>query len=1090
MADRKRVSDIDEIKFLDRDDLARRGYGELIDGRLVAGLMDGATSVTIGSGAASAINAASVPLGSTRSAADGGPRRDVSAEAVGGASFRDDDLLKSDGGGSRSSAEPQVTVHKASEPVAAPPAGPSVEPPPAEPPVVPPVQPPPVAPPVSPPVEPPPVVPPVAPPVEPPPVEPPVVPPVEPPPVVPPVVAPPANTAPSAGSPSLATSEDTPITVSSAQLLAGSADPDGDALSVSGVSVASGSATVTDNGDGTWTVIPAPDWFGTISLGFTVSDGRGGATAAAASIAVSPVNDAPVLGAATLSVAENSANGTVVGTVASTDIDGGTPVYSLVDSAGGRFGIDAATGAVRVLDGSLLDFEASASHTIRVRVEDGNGGGHERDYAVSVTDVAENLAPTITFADATVSENVTAIGTLSAADPDGDPIAWSIVGGADSASFSLTGATLSFVAPRDYEAPTDADADNVYEIEIKADDGRGGTSTRIISITVANVDEAPTASNGTLSVVSGGSSTFVPSATDPDTAPSDLVWSLSGAPAHGSVTHDPVFGWTYSANTGYEGADTFTLQVRDAAGNLSTATYTVDVDPLFSFSAATVVADVARGSQAWWSAGGHWGDAARPSIATLSDGTTAVLAVRGADSPDWSDQAAIAASTTAVISINGGPAISVKGTAAADGTGAIGFGDIAALKDGSGFAFVIGDTSWSTDSARDPVNGNNPGISLGFIDRDGTVRANGIQIAQDVSWPEIFPTVTALDGPNAGAVVVTWMEDGSIHARAFSSSGTPLFDQFRIPPTDNGVWPEVASDGQGGFYMAYVYNEVASDPAKEGGVYLSHVPSTFLDGTGVITTSLMSVLATDGEVGSVAGKPTLAVSDSAVMVAWDLGNGGGSRATVVGTDGTIRARGIAVPGTVVGATDEGFYVVGAGTVNGQPGIVSTIYNGHGMQVWSGGTVTPASGSTMTATGMPDGSFQIAWYVEGWQSDSGTGQTRTMNVAPNGPVNYGNETGGLVGGGSDGDLIGGGPVLGGGGLEDIGGVGGTVLGGGSDGGLGGGGFTLDGGGLEIIGGGGPVLGGSDGGLSGGESTGSGGGDAFDSALDEAIASGSL
>lgn len=47
--------------------------------------------------------------------------------------------------------------------------------------------------------------------------------------------------------------------------------------------------------------------------------------------------------------------------------------YALADNAGGRFTIDAATGAITVVDGSLLDFESATSHSITVRVMDAAG---------------------------------------------------------------------------------------------------------------------------------------------------------------------------------------------------------------------------------------------------------------------------------------------------------------------------------------------------------------------------------------------------------------------------------------------------------------------------------------------------------------------------------------------------------------------------------------------------------------------------------------------------------------------------------------------------------------------------------------------
>ena len=55
--------------------------------------------------------------------------------------------------------------------------------------------------------------------------------------------------------------------------------------------------------------------------------------------------------------------------------------------------------------------------------------------------------------------------TVTAMDADLPPqtMTFSLVGGADQASFTITsGGALSFNSPPDFEVPTDADGDNVY----------------------------------------------------------------------------------------------------------------------------------------------------------------------------------------------------------------------------------------------------------------------------------------------------------------------------------------------------------------------------------------------------------------------------------------------------------------------------------------------------------------------------------------------------------------------------------------------------------------------------------------------------
>src|SRR5207247_1830710 len=103
-----------------------------------------------------------------------------------------------------------------------------------------------------------------------------------------------------------------------------------------------------------------------------------------------------------------------------------------------------------------------------------------------------------------VAENTTAVTTVTATDADSPAptLTYSITGGTDAAKFTIdagTGALRFSVAP-DYEAPTDADSDNVYEVTVQVSDGTGGTNTQAISVAVTNINEAPAGTDGALSI--------------------------------------------------------------------------------------------------------------------------------------------------------------------------------------------------------------------------------------------------------------------------------------------------------------------------------------------------------------------------------------------------------------------------------------------------------------------------------------------------------------------------------------------------------------------------------------------------------------
>lgn len=127
------------------------------------------------------------------------------------------------------------------------------------------------------------------------------------------------------------------------------------------------------------------------SFSYTVSDSGGLTSTATATVTIVGANDAPAnLALSGSQVDENAANGTVVGTVSATDVDSGDVLtYSLTNNAGGRFAIDAATGVLTIANGSLLDYETAASHTIQYRATDTSGAFVTLSAIILLNDLPE-----------------------------------------------------------------------------------------------------------------------------------------------------------------------------------------------------------------------------------------------------------------------------------------------------------------------------------------------------------------------------------------------------------------------------------------------------------------------------------------------------------------------------------------------------------------------------------------------------------------------------------------------------------------------------------------------------------------------------
>ncbi len=115
----------------------------------------------------------------------------------------------------------------------------------------------------------------------------------------------------------------------------------------------------------------------------------------------------------------------------------------------------------------------------------GGGGGGGDGYGSSSGNM--NGAPNITNTsfDISVQENQTTAFTVTASDPDGDTITFSL-SGTDASLLSITSSgVVTFNPAPDYEAPSDANGDNVYEISATVSDG-SLTDSENFRITVTN----------------------------------------------------------------------------------------------------------------------------------------------------------------------------------------------------------------------------------------------------------------------------------------------------------------------------------------------------------------------------------------------------------------------------------------------------------------------------------------------------------------------------------------------------------------------------------------------------------------------------
>ena len=147
---------------------------------------------------------------------------------------------------------------------------------------------------------------------------------------------------------------------------------------------------------------------------------------------------------------------------------------------------------------TLTGLSENTSYQVQVRATNDEGTGDWSDSGSGATDA--NAAPAFSSpATFDAAENQTTAGTVLATDSDaGDDITgYAITGGADQAFFTIgaTSGTMTFDDAPNFEAPSDANTDNTYVVEVTATSGAGErekTATQTITVTVTDVSgEAP-----------------------------------------------------------------------------------------------------------------------------------------------------------------------------------------------------------------------------------------------------------------------------------------------------------------------------------------------------------------------------------------------------------------------------------------------------------------------------------------------------------------------------------------------------------------------------------------------------------------------
>ncbi|MCK5647375.1 MAG: Ig-like domain-containing protein, partial [Gammaproteobacteria bacterium] len=363
------------------------------------------------------------------------------------------------------------------------------------------------------------------------------------------------NNEPSANEDTITIPEDSSATI--IDVLANDTDLDGDTLTVDSVTQPANGTVTLVNGEITYT--PNPDYNGSDSFTYIISDGNGGTDTATILINVTPE---VILPTATISVnpditaddvinaAEAGGNVTITGSVGGDAKEGDT--VSLTVNGVESIGLVAADFSFSI-DVTGSDLAADPDSTIDAKVDATDDSGN----TITATDTETYTVDLVASATITI-DPITADDVVNAAEAGGTIVVTGTVGGdaadGDTVSFTLNGNNYSgTVSGGSYSidvAGSDLAADTSFDATVTGSDNAGNpfssttTSTHTVDLAAgAAISVDAITADDVVNAAEAGGTIVVTGTVGGDAAPGDTVsFTINGTDYSGSV----LAGNTYS----------------------------------------------------------------------------------------------------------------------------------------------------------------------------------------------------------------------------------------------------------------------------------------------------------------------------------------------------------------------------------------------------------------------------------------------------------------------------------------------------------------------------------------------------------------
>ena len=303
---------------------------------------------------------------------------------------------------------------------------------------------------------------------------------------------------------------------------------------------------------------------------------------ATVTLTINPVNDPPVANPDSLTVTEDTANNPIDVTGNDTDAEGDSLDVTAAS---------ALNGTVAVLGNDTVRYTPSPNYfgadTISYTISDGNGGSASSTVAVTVNPLQD--APVANNDTATVAEdsvgnaiNVTANDT----DVDGDTLTVTAASAANGTAVPSGGNVL--YSPNANFSGTDT-------INYTISDGKGGTDTATVAVTVSNQNDPPVA-NDDVASVDEDSATNIINVTANDTDPDGDTLTVAAASTVTGIVVPSGTNVVYTPPADFVGVAIINYTVSDGNGGADSAIVTVTVSnqndaPIAVNDVATVTED-------------------------------------------------------------------------------------------------------------------------------------------------------------------------------------------------------------------------------------------------------------------------------------------------------------------------------------------------------------------------------------------------------------------------------------------------------------------------------------------------------------------